>query len=127
MKSYTVKFERDEDGWWVASVKGVRGCHTQGRTIDEARRRIREALALFVDDAAGAELRDDLRLPAKARTALGRFRETRARLERDQKDAAEATARAVQVLRRDLGLSVRDAAALLGLSFQRVQQLTEAA
>ena len=42
-------YERDESGWWAATVRGVRVCHTQGRTVDEARRRIREALELFVD------------------------------------------------------------------------------
>ena len=46
VKSYRVAYERDESGWWVATVRGVRGCHTQGRTVDEARRRIREALEL---------------------------------------------------------------------------------
>ena len=40
VKSYRVAYERDESGWWVATVRGVRGCHTQGRTVDEARRRI---------------------------------------------------------------------------------------
>ena len=40
MKTYHVTYERDESGWWVASVRGLRGCHTQGRTVDEARRRI---------------------------------------------------------------------------------------
>jgi len=54
VKSYRVAYERDESGWWVATVRGVRGCHTQGRTVDEARRRIREALELFVDDARKA-------------------------------------------------------------------------
>jgi predicted RNase H-like HicB family nuclease len=54
-------YERDEAGWWVASVRKVRGCHTQGRTVDEARRRIREALELFVDDARKATLIDHLR------------------------------------------------------------------
>ena len=36
VKSYRVAYERDESGWWVATVRGVRGCHTQGRTVDEA-------------------------------------------------------------------------------------------
>jgi predicted RNase H-like HicB family nuclease len=54
VKRYRVAYERDEAGWWVASVRGVRGCHTQGRTVDEARRRIREALELFVGDARKA-------------------------------------------------------------------------
>ena len=44
-------YERDESGWWVASVRGLRGCHTQGRTVHEARRRIVEAMELFVSDA----------------------------------------------------------------------------
>ena len=60
MKRYRVAYERDESGWWVASVRGVRGCHTQGRTVDEARRRIREALALFVDDARKATIADNV-------------------------------------------------------------------
>ena len=28
VKSYRVAYERDESGWWVATVRGVRGCHT---------------------------------------------------------------------------------------------------
>jgi predicted RNase H-like HicB family nuclease len=43
MSVYHVAYERDESGWWVASVREVRGCHTQGRTVDEARRRIRKS------------------------------------------------------------------------------------
>src|SRR5687768_12945870 len=64
VKSYRVAYERDESGWWVATVRGVRGCHTQGRTVDEARRRIREALELFVDDARRARIVDDVKLPS---------------------------------------------------------------
>lgn len=66
MTRYRVAYERDESGWWVASVNGVRGCHTQGRTVDEARRRIREALELFVDDARKASIVDDVRRPSAA-------------------------------------------------------------
>ena len=40
MKRYRVTYERDESGWWVAAVRGVRCSHTQGRTVDEARRRL---------------------------------------------------------------------------------------
>src|SRR6476619_4645318 len=57
VKTYHVAYERDASGWWVASVRELRGCHTQGRTVDEARRRIREALDLFVDDARRAPIR----------------------------------------------------------------------
>ena len=61
----------------MATVKEVRGCHTQGRTIDQARRRIKEALELFVDHADEAELIDDVVLPANARTLLKRVQSTR--------------------------------------------------
>jgi predicted RNase H-like HicB family nuclease len=38
----------------------VRGCHTQGATLAEARERIREALAGWIDEevAAGCDLRE---------------------------------------------------------------------
>jgi predicted RNase H-like HicB family nuclease len=55
---YHVKYTRDESGWWQASVHGVAGCHTQGKTLAEAKLRIREALMLFVDDAETAQLID---------------------------------------------------------------------
>jgi predicted RNase H-like HicB family nuclease len=42
-------FERDADGWWVASVPSVPGCHTQGRTLAQARERLKEALAVSVE------------------------------------------------------------------------------
>jgi predicted RNase H-like HicB family nuclease len=58
MDIYNVTYLRDESKWWVASVREVPGCHSQGRTIDQARRRVREALELFVDDAKSATLVD---------------------------------------------------------------------
>ena len=70
MNTYHVAYERDASGWWVASVREVRGCHTQGRTVDEARRRIREALGLFVDHARVATLVDDVKLPRTAAKAI---------------------------------------------------------
>ena len=67
VKTYRVAYERDDSGWWVASVRGLRGCHTQGRTVDEARRRIVEALALFVDNARQATIVDEVKLPMALR------------------------------------------------------------
>ena len=58
MNIYNVTYLRDESKWWVASVREVPGCHSQGRTIDQARRRVREALESFVDDATSATLVD---------------------------------------------------------------------
>ena len=39
-----VVFERDEDGWEMASCPTLPGCHSQGRTRDEALANIRQAI-----------------------------------------------------------------------------------
>ena len=121
-KSYTILYERDSAGWWVASVPQVPGCHTQGRTIRQARERIREALGLFVKNAAKVRLVDDVRLPKDVRRLIDAQRLARERTERDQEHAQETLRRAAQRLAK-LRVSVRDAGELLGLSHQRVQQL----
>ena len=74
VKRYRVACERDESGWWVASVRA-----TLRKKADE-----------------------------------------------DDRRAARAARRAVHVLRTGtLKMSARDAARLLGLSHQRVHQLTQ--
>jgi len=125
MKQYTVKFERDEDSWWVASVRGVEGVHSQGRSIDEARRRVHEALALAIGDAAAAraELVDDIRLPKTVRYALAQLKRARAAEESASAKAREVAAAVAVKLTKELHLSRRDAAELTGYSFQRIQQL----
>jgi len=123
MKTYTVTYERDETGWWVASIKQVRGCHTQGRTIEQARKRIREALALYVDNAEEVKLVDDVRLPNKAQILLQQVEVTRKRAEEQTSKLQDSTAAAAKVLTHDLGVSMRDAGTILGLSHQRVHQL----
>ncbi len=122
-RSYRVVFERDESGAWIAQVPRVRGCHTYGRTLEQARRRIREALALWVEDAASVEFAEEVRLPTEARDAIKRSRQARKAAEARRIDAQVVTAEAAQALVGDLQLSVRDAGELLGLSHQRVQQL----
>lgn len=121
--TYRVVYRRDPEGWWVATVPRVRGCHTQGRTLNEARTRIREALTLFVEDADKAALKDDVRLPADLRGVLGRATRMRARADTLQAEASSALQHAAKALTTRLNLSVRDAAELLGLSHQRVHQL----
>ncbi|HOD81574.1 MAG: hypothetical protein BWX88_02996 [Planctomycetes bacterium ADurb.Bin126] len=48
-REYSVIIERDEDGWYVASVPQLRGCHTQARTLDELMERMREAILVCLD------------------------------------------------------------------------------
>ena len=121
--SYRVVLERDASDAWIAHVPAVRGCHTYGRTLEQARIRIREALGLWVDDADDAELRFTIRLPSGAQDQVRRALAARERSTRAQRTASKAVRRAAMVLTDRLGLSLRDTADLLGLSHQRIQQL----
>lgn len=128
MNRYTVTYERDESGYWIARVHGVAGVFSDGRTIADARRRAREALSLAIGDEAAeaAVFVDDVKLPADARRALARAVAARRKAETSAKAAQENTAAAARELTRRAGLSMRDAADLLGLSHQRIQQLSRA-
>ncbi len=39
----------DEDGIWIADVPSLPGCHTNGKTKEEALANIREAIALYIE------------------------------------------------------------------------------
>ncbi len=80
MSRYRVVLERDESGAWIATVPAVAGCHSYGRSLVEAKRRVREALALWVDDADTAELTDDVRISRDVAAAVRRSRSARERL-----------------------------------------------
>jgi predicted RNase H-like HicB family nuclease len=41
---FGVVVEKDEDGYYVASVPELLGCHTQAKTLDEVMKRIKEAI-----------------------------------------------------------------------------------
>lgn len=123
VRTYKVEIERDGRGW-VASVPSVPGAHTQGRTIDQARRRIREALGLWVTNADRANLRFEVKLPATTRRQVERAIALRGEADRKNRDAAAALRRTVERLT-EQGFSRRDAGELLGISRQRAQQLTE--
>lgn len=43
--------EQDEDGIFVASVPSVPGCHSQGKTYEEAVKNVKEALELALEVA----------------------------------------------------------------------------
>jgi predicted RNase H-like HicB family nuclease len=121
--TYHIDIERDESGAWIATVAGVPGAHTYGRSLHQVRQRAREALSLWVDDAERAELEFELHLPRDARTALRRASSARKATVEAAKASSVATNDAALFLVRDWDLSLRDAAELLGLSHQRLQQL----
>jgi predicted RNase H-like HicB family nuclease len=48
-RSYTVFFEADPEGGYVASVPVLPGCHTQGESLEEAERNIAEAIEIYIE------------------------------------------------------------------------------
>jgi predicted RNase H-like HicB family nuclease len=49
MREFDVVVERDEGGYYVASVPALRGCHTQAKSLDELMSRIQEAIELCLE------------------------------------------------------------------------------
>jgi predicted RNase H-like HicB family nuclease len=127
MATYTVRYEYDvEDGVWTGELVEIPQVHTFGRSIQQVRNRIREALWAWTDDkqkAKRASLRDDIRLPTNVKKALATAIRRRRAASKAETEAATATREAARRLIRDARLSTRDAAELLGVSHQRVQQL----
>lgn len=108
---------------WIVSIPAVKACHTYGRSLAEARRNIREALAVSLDDdareaiAEAATFDEEIRLPASMRGAVKRFAQTRAA-------AAKARAESIAAARTITdSVSLRDAGELLGLTAEGVRQL----
>ncbi len=48
-REFSVIVERDAEGYYVASVPELRGCHTQARSLDKLIERTREAIALCLE------------------------------------------------------------------------------
>jgi len=49
MREFSVIIEKDEDGYFVASVPSLRGCHTQAKSLDTLMKRIKEAIELCLE------------------------------------------------------------------------------
>jgi len=49
MKTFNVIIEQDNEGFYVATVPELKGCHTQAKSLDILLDRIKEAIALCVE------------------------------------------------------------------------------
>lgn len=56
-RQFDVLIERDSEGFYVASVPQLAGCHTQAQSLDVVMERIREAIELCLD-VQGTPTRD---------------------------------------------------------------------
>lgn len=49
VKQFDVILEQDAEGYFVASVPALPGCHTQAKSLDELMERVREAIELCLE------------------------------------------------------------------------------
>jgi len=49
---FRIKIEQDEDGWYVATVPALPGCISQGKTEEEAKKSVAEAIELHLSALA---------------------------------------------------------------------------
>jgi len=124
MKKLTIVYKPDK-GWWFTSVKELKGCHTQGKTLEQARSRIEEALELFMDDLNGVDLVDEVILPKPERELVESYLSIQAEIEEKRKQLQELSRQAAQSLNKGLKISMRDTGQLMHISHQRVNQLVK--
>lgn len=48
-REFNIVIEQDIDGFYIASVPELPGCHTQAKSLDELNERIIEAIELYID------------------------------------------------------------------------------
>lgn len=48
-KEFTVIIEQDEEGYYIAEVPELKGCHTQAKSLDTLMERIKEAIQLCLE------------------------------------------------------------------------------
>jgi predicted RNase H-like HicB family nuclease len=48
-REFNVVIEKDEDGYFVATVPALRGCHTQAKSLDTLMKRVQEAIELCLE------------------------------------------------------------------------------
>ena len=48
-RAFSVIIERDSEGYYIASVPELRGCHTQAKSLDTLMKRVQEAIALCLE------------------------------------------------------------------------------
>ncbi|NUN63573.1 type II toxin-antitoxin system HicB family antitoxin [Pseudanabaena biceps] len=49
IREFNVVIEKDSDGYFVASIPNLRGCHTQAKSLDVLMERIQEAAELCLE------------------------------------------------------------------------------
>lgn len=126
---FKVVFELEPDGSWNVSIPAVKGCHTYGRSLAEARRNIREALSLFEEEfngkadevAANAVFEEHIKLPREAQKAVKTFQVVRMKAEKAKLVVERAESEAARILLETV--STRDAGEMLKMSQEGIRKI----
>jgi hypothetical protein len=120
-----------EDGWWLARVMAASdgadpsplNAMTQARSVARIEAMGRDLIATVLDtDEDAFDVSFEYQLPGASRESVAQAKAARAWLEAAQDLWQERSAAAARALA-DEGYSLRETAALLGLSHQRVDQI----
>ncbi len=60
-QDFTVVLEQDEEGWYVATASDIPRCYTQGKTIQQALERVKEAIEVCLE-AEPEQIKKSLKL-----------------------------------------------------------------
>jgi predicted RNase H-like HicB family nuclease/DNA-binding CsgD family transcriptional regulator len=126
MKRYTAIAERSGD-WWAVRIDGLPGVFTQAKRLDQIPELAADAIGLWLEKDP-ATIHVDLvsklgdRVLQREADLARRLRSEAAQV---SARAATQTTSAVARLSKS-GLSYRDIGSLLGISYQRVEQLVKA-
>jgi hypothetical protein len=124
MKTYRATASR-EGKWWIIQVDGIGA--TQGRTTTEAQRMANDLVAIMeqvpIEDV---HVEIEFVIPGKLGEEIKRARQQTRKAEQAQRDAAEKVRLAVGHILSN-GMSKQDAARILGVSAQRISQLSKPA
>ena len=55
-REFYVVIEKDEDGFFVGEVPQLKGCYTQGKTLDELMTNIKGVIEMCLEDEGDGEI-----------------------------------------------------------------------
>jgi DNA-directed RNA polymerase specialized sigma24 family protein len=122
-KKYLASAER-EPGWWIIRVPEL-DLVTQARRIGDIQRMATDVVAAWLDvDPCTVNVEiEGFTPPSAVIDQMERAKRLLTKATREQEEAGRLASDAVRVLVDELGLTLREAAEILGVSHQRVAQL----
>jgi len=114
-------------GWWAIEVPEVPGVFTQAKRLEQVPAVVADAVATMLDDLAAEDLEIDVVpvLDDEISSAVADAMRLAGEAQVAQVAASAAMRLAAHLLRENVSLSVRDVAAVLRVSHQRVSQLVD--